>query len=135
MAKVTIQATDLISDSREDLNANFTELYDDKEDVANKSTDSTFADNSDTKYPSQKATKAYVDAIASPVGKSWNEYAVDAVGNYSLGIKEHTIFPETSDEDIRDVFGLSITFVTTAKTKSEAEDYFDFIGLPFKKKD
>lgn len=59
--------------------------------------------------------------------------AVDAVGNYSLGIKEHTIFPETSDEDIRDVFGLSITFVTTAKSKKECEAFLEYLGFPFKK--
>jgi large subunit ribosomal protein L5 len=59
--------------------------------------------------------------------------AVDAVGNYSLGIKEHTIFPETSDEDIKDVFGLSITFVTTAKTPKECEAFLEHLGFPFKK--
>ena len=59
--------------------------------------------------------------------------AVDAVGNYSLGIKEHTIFPETSDEDIRDVFGISITFVTTAKTKPECLAFLEYLGFPFKK--
>lgn len=59
--------------------------------------------------------------------------AVDAVGNYSLGIKEHTIFPETSDEDIRDVFGLSITFVTTAKSKKECAAFLEYLGFPFKK--
>lgn len=56
--------------------------------------------------------------------------SIDAMGNYSLGIKEHTIFPETVDEDIKDVFGLSITIVTTAKTKEEAEALFRHIGFP-----
>src|SRR3990167_11196716 len=37
--------------------------------------------------------------------------AVDSIGNLTIGIKEHTIFPETADEDIRDVFGLAITLV------------------------
>lgn len=59
--------------------------------------------------------------------------AVDAVGNYSLGIKEHTIFPETSDEDIRDVFGLSVTVVTTAKTPEECSAFLEYLGFPFKK--
>lgn len=59
--------------------------------------------------------------------------AVDAVGNYSLGIKEHTIFPETSDEDIKDVFGLSITFVTTAKSVAECTAFLEYLGFPFKK--
>lgn len=59
--------------------------------------------------------------------------AVDSVGNITLGIKEHTIFPETSDEDLRDVFGLAITIGTTAKNKAEALAFFTHIGIPFKK--
>lgn len=61
--------------------------------------------------------------------------AIDDMGNYSLGIKEHTIFPETADEDIKDVFGLSITIVTTAKTKKEAEALLRHVGLPLKAKE
>ena len=59
--------------------------------------------------------------------------SIDEMGNYTLGIKEHTIFPETADEDIRDVFGMSITIVTTAKTKPEAEALLRHIGMPLKK--
>lgn len=59
--------------------------------------------------------------------------SVDSVGNITLGIKEHTIFPETADEDLRDVFGLAITIGTTAKNKEEALAYFTHIGIPFKK--
>ena len=55
------------------------------------------------------------------------------MGNYTLGIKEHTIFPETADEDIKDVFGMSITIVTTANTKPEAEALLRHIGMPLKK--
>ncbi len=56
--------------------------------------------------------------------------SIDDMGNYTLGIKEHTIFPETADEDIKDVFGLSITIVTTAKTKKEAEALLRHVGFP-----
>jgi large subunit ribosomal protein L5 len=59
--------------------------------------------------------------------------AIDEMGNYTLGIKEHTIFPETADEDIKDVFGLAITIVTSAKTKPEAEALLRHIGLPLQK--
>jgi len=59
--------------------------------------------------------------------------AVDNIGNITIGIKEHTIFPETSDEDLRDVFGLAITLVSTAKNKQEALDFFEHLGIPFKK--
>ena len=59
--------------------------------------------------------------------------SIDEMGNYNLGIKEHTIFPETSDEDINDVFGLGITIVTTATTKAEAEALLRGIGMPLRK--
>lgn len=59
--------------------------------------------------------------------------AVDSIGNMTIGIKEHTIFPETSDEDLRDVFGLAITLVSTAKNKEEAVAFFEHLGIPFKK--
>ncbi len=59
--------------------------------------------------------------------------AIDEIGNITIGIKEHTIFPETSDEDLRDVFGFGITVVTTAKTKNEAKVFLEYLGFPFKK--
>ncbi len=58
---------------------------------------------------------------------------VDSIGNMTIGIKEHSIFPETSDEDLRDVFGLAITLVSSAKTKAEALAFFEHLGIPFKK--
>lgn len=59
--------------------------------------------------------------------------AIDDLGNITVSIKEHTIFPETADEDLRDVFGMAITFVTTAKDKKAAREFFNELGLPFKK--
>jgi len=59
--------------------------------------------------------------------------AIDEMGNYTLGIKEHTIFPETTDEELKDVFGLAVTIVTTAKSKEELRIFFDQLGFPFKK--
>jgi large subunit ribosomal protein L5 len=59
--------------------------------------------------------------------------SIDEMGNYTMGIKEHTIFPETADEELKDVFGMSITIVTTAKGKAEAEALLRHIGLPLKK--
>ena len=58
--------------------------------------------------------------------------AFDEMGNYTIGIKDHTIFPETSEEDLKDVFGVAITIVTTAKTKAEAEAFLRHLGLPIK---
>lgn len=61
--------------------------------------------------------------------------SVDNIGNLTMGIKEHTIFPETADEDIRDVFGMSITIVSSAKNKKEGTAFFELLGVPFKKEE
>lgn len=58
---------------------------------------------------------------------------LDEMGNYTLGIREHTVFSETADEELKDVFGMAITIVTTATSKKEAHDYLAHLGLPFKK--
>ncbi len=74
--------------------------------------------------------------VALPRTKDFRGIArtsVDNIGNLTIGIKEHTIFPETADEDIRDVFGLSVTLVCTAKTKKEGITFFELLGIPFKK--
>lgn len=62
-----------------------------------------------------------------------NEKAVDEMGNYTLSIKEHTVFPETADEDLKDVFGFSATIVTNLKTPAFATEFFKVLGFPFKK--
>lgn len=64
-----------------------------------------------------------------------NRSGVDNIGNLSVGIKEHTIFPETADEDIRDVFGMSVTLVSSAKNKKEGTTFFEILGIPFKKEE
>ncbi len=74
--------------------------------------------------------------IALPRTKDFrglNSKAIDNIGNLTIGIKEHSIFPETSDEELKDVFGLAVTLVTTAKTKAEAAAFFDLLQIPFKK--
>src|SRR3989338_1385711 len=55
---------------------------------------------------------------------------IDEMGNVTIGLKEHTVFPETADEDTKDIFGLAVTIVTTAKNKKEAEAYLRHLGLP-----
>jgi large subunit ribosomal protein L5 len=67
--------------------------------------------------------------------KGLNRTSVDSMGNCTIGIKEHTIFPEAAEEDLKDVFGFSIAIVTTAKTKKDAEMLLEQIGIPFVKKD
>jgi large subunit ribosomal protein L5 len=58
--------------------------------------------------------------------------AIDEMGNITIGIREHTVFPETSDEDAKDIFGLAITIATTAKNAKEAEDYLRYLGFPLR---
>lgn len=58
---------------------------------------------------------------------------IDDIGNYTIGIKENTIFPETADEELKDVFGFAVTLVTTAKDKKSAEAFLQHIGVPFQK--
>jgi large subunit ribosomal protein L5 len=58
--------------------------------------------------------------------------AIDEMGNLTIGIRDNTIFPEASDEDLKDVFGLAITLVSTAKSKEEADAFFRHLGVPFR---
>jgi large subunit ribosomal protein L5 len=58
--------------------------------------------------------------------------SIDQMGNYTIGIRENSIFPETSEEDLKDVFGLSVTLVTTAKTKPEAEAFLRHLEIPMR---
>jgi large subunit ribosomal protein L5 len=60
--------------------------------------------------------------------------AVDDMGNYTLSIKEHTVFPETADEDLKDVFGFGATIVTNLEDKASALEFFKALGFPFRKK-
>ena len=59
--------------------------------------------------------------------------SVDEMGNMTIGVKEHTIFPEVSDEDLADIFGLSVTIVTSSKDQKEARTFFEHLGFRFKK--
>lgn len=59
--------------------------------------------------------------------------AIDDMGNYTLGIREHTIFAETSDEDLKDVFGLGVTMVVTSNDKKNTLAFLEYLGMPLKK--
>ncbi|AZO96534.1 50S ribosomal protein L5 [Iocasia frigidifontis] len=56
----------------------------------------------------------------------------DGRGNYSLGIREHTVFPEISVDNVDTVHGLEITIVTSAETDEEAHALLKMMGMPFK---
>lgn len=59
----------------------------------------------------------------------------DGRGNYSLGIKEHIIFPEINVDKVNRIYGMDITIVTTAKTDAEAYELLKAFGFPFRKKE
>jgi len=58
--------------------------------------------------------------------------AFDGRGNYTLGIKEHIIFPEIDYDKIDKVKGMNITIVTTAPTDEEGRALLKLLGMPFK---
>jgi large subunit ribosomal protein L5 len=57
----------------------------------------------------------------------------DGRGNYTMGIKEHTIFPEIDVDSAKFVHGMDITFVTNAESDEEAFALLKHFGMPFKK--
>ncbi len=62
-----------------------------------------------------------------------NPKAFDGRGNFSLGIKEHIIFPEIDFDKVRKIKGLDVIVVTTAQTDEEARELLTLLGMPFKK--
>jgi large subunit ribosomal protein L5 len=59
--------------------------------------------------------------------------AFDGAGNYSLGIKEHIIFPEIDYDKIDKIKGMNITIVTSAETDDEGRELLTLMGMPFRK--
>lgn len=57
----------------------------------------------------------------------------DGAGNYTLGIKEHTIFPEVDATKVSKLRGLQVIICTNAKTDDEARKLLTLLGMPFKK--
>lgn len=57
----------------------------------------------------------------------------DGRGNFTLGIKEHSIFPDLEADRVDNPKGMNITIVTTAKTDKEGKLLLDQLGMPFRK--
>ena len=55
----------------------------------------------------------------------------DGRGNYSLGLKEQTLFPEIEADKVKRIQGMDITIVTTAKTDGDAKELLKLLGVPF----
>lgn len=61
-----------------------------------------------------------------------SEKSFDGRGNYTLGVSEQIIFPEINVDKMNKLIGMSITFVTNAKTNQEAYQLLKALGMPFK---
>ena len=73
--------------------------------------------------------------IAIPRTKDFRGFSaksIDAMGNVTFGIKEHTVFPECADENLADVFGMAVTIVTSCTTKAESQAFLEALGFPFR---
>ena len=64
------------------------------------------------------------------VGKN----SFDGRGNYTLGLDEHTVFPEVEMDKVRKVFGMDISLVSTAETDEEAMVLLETLGFPFERR-
>ncbi len=60
-----------------------------------------------------------------------SDKAFDGRGNYNLGVKEQTIFPEINPDHVKRTQGMDVTIVTTAKTDDEARELLRRLGVPF----
>jgi large subunit ribosomal protein L5 len=67
--------------------------------------------------------------------RGMSDKSFDGRGSYSMGIKEQLIFPEVNVDKITRVFGMDVTFVTSAKTDEEAMALLQGFGMPFRKKE
>jgi large subunit ribosomal protein L5 len=67
--------------------------------------------------------------------RGFSDKSFDGRGNYTIGIKEQVIFPEIDTDKVTKLFGMDITFVTTAPNDEEAYELLKGIGMPFVKRD
>ena len=58
---------------------------------------------------------------------------LDGKGNFTLGISDHTIFPEIKMEGVKHQTGMDICFVTTADNDEQGRELLELLGMPFRK--
>lgn len=59
--------------------------------------------------------------------------AFDGRGNYTLGVRDQTIFPEVDYDSVENITGMNVTMVTTATTDAEGRALLAHLGVPFRK--
>ncbi len=74
-------------------------------------------------------------AVALPTIRDFRGLSpkLDGRGNYTIGITDHTIFPEITVDNVKKHIGLDITIVTTARTDDEARELLRLLGMPFRR--
>lgn len=65
--------------------------------------------------------------------KGVSENSFDSTGNFNLGLREQTLFPEIDYKNIDKIRGLQITINTTAKNREQAKKLLELLGMPFRK--
>ncbi len=66
--------------------------------------------------------------------RGFSDRSFDGRGNYTVGVKEHIIFPEIDVDKVTKIFGMDVTFVTTARSDQEAYALLKEFGMPFVKR-
>ena len=74
-------------------------------------------------------------AVALPTIRDFRGMSpkLDGQGNYTIGITDHTIFPEITVDNVKKHIGLDITIVTSAGTDDEARELLRLLGMPFRR--
>ena len=67
--------------------------------------------------------------------RGFSDKSFDGHGNYTIGIKEHTVFSEIDVDKVTRLFGMDVTFVTTAESDGEAYELLKAFGMPFVKRE
>ncbi len=74
--------------------------------------------------------------VASPTIRDFrglSPKSFDGRGNYTVGVSDHTIFPEIELDKVNRSIGFDMSIVTTAKTDDEARELLTLLGIPFRK--
>ena len=64
--------------------------------------------------------------------RAFNIKSFDGMGNYSLGLKEHIVFPEIDYDTVTEIMGMDICICTTANTDKEAKSLLYLLNMPFR---
>lgn len=61
-----------------------------------------------------------------------NPKSIDKQGNYTIGFKEHIVFPEIKSDEVEKIHGLEVSITTTAGSREVGETLFRLLGFPLK---